>query len=151
MHKYDKRLVQNELTRVRSSIHLKWTQYLSYIFNKIANQLAETLNIDKPGIEKIKQLSKEDRKTRVILLPIYKSYADALIMHFLFYLYDIEPSFIFGNYEEIPKIEFILNISKQVGVLLIRRFPQNHLINDLSGADMDAINYANQSLLDEVV
>ena len=72
-------------------------------------------------------------------------------MHFLLYLQDIEPSFTFGNYEEIPKIDFILKLAKQVGVLLIRRFPQNHMQNDLSGADMDAINYVNQQLLDEVV
>ena len=64
-------------------------------------------------------------------------------MHFISYLKDIEPSFVFGNYEEIPKIDFILKLSKGVGVFLIRRFPQNHIINDLSAADIDAINYVN--------
>ena len=82
---------------------------------------------------------------------MYKSYADAMIMHFISYLKDVEPSFIFGNYEEIPKIDFILKLTKGVGVLLLRRFPQNHVINDLSAQEIDAINYVNQSLLDEVV
>ena len=130
---------------------MRSTQLTFYIFNKIANHLAETLNVDRMGIERLKNMAKEERKTRIILLPIYKSYADAMIMHFISYLKDIEPSFIFGNYEEIPKVDFILKLSKGVGVCLIRRFPQYHLNNDLSGADIDAINYVNQSLLDEVV
>lgn len=66
-------------------------------------------------------------------------------------LKDMEPQFIFGNYEEIPKIDFIIRLSKQIGVLLIRRFPQNHLTTHLSGREMDAINYVNQALFDEVV
>jgi hypothetical protein len=57
----------------------------------------------------------------------------------------------FGNYEELPKIDFIIKLSRGIGVFQIRRFPQNHVFNDLSGADIDAINYVNQSLLDEVV
>ena len=88
-------------------------------------------------------MSQEDRKTRIILMPVYKSYTDAMIMDFISYLKDIEPSFIFGNYEEIPKVDFILKLSTGVGVLLIRRFPKYHLINDLSGAEIDAINYVN--------
>ena len=63
----------------------------------------------------------------------------------------MDPCFTFGNYEEIPKIDFIIKLAKEIGVLLIRRFPQNHSNYDLSAADMDAIKYVNQSLLDEVV
>lgn len=151
MHKYNEKLIKKELERVRAGFFARSTQFTFYIFNKIANHLAENLNVYKPGIEMLKNMSKEDRKSRIILFPIYKSYADALIMHFLLYLQDLELPFTFGNYEEIPKIDFILKLTRQVGVLLIRRFPQNHLINDLSAADVDAINYVNQSLLDEVV
>ena len=122
-HGYNKKLVQKELKRVRASFYKRSTQITFYIFSKIANQLAETLNIDKRGIQNLRQLSKGDRKTRIILLPIYKSYADAIILHFLYYLKDLEPSFIFGNYEEITKIDFVLKLARGVGVLLIRRFP----------------------------
>ena len=66
-----------------------------------------------------------------------------MILHFLYYLKDLEPSFIFGNYEEIPKIDFVLKLTRGVGVLLIRRFPQYHIINDLSAQEIDAINYVN--------
>ena len=54
MHKYNEKLVQKELERVRAGFFSRSTQLTFYIFNKIANHLAENLNIYKPGIEMIK-------------------------------------------------------------------------------------------------
>ena len=98
----------------------------------------------------------EDRKSRVVLMPIYKSYADPLVLHFINYLSDLELGFTFGNHEDSPKIGFVDRLLKRIGTFLMRRFPSNHAVAEkgegkLHAGDIDAINYVNQSLLDEVV
>ncbi len=49
-------------------------------------------------------MTNNNRKIRVVFMPIYKSYADPVIMHYINYLEDIELGFTFGNYEDSPKI-----------------------------------------------
>ena len=56
-HEYNKQLVEKELLRVRASFKIRTTQLTFYMFNKIANHLAETLNIDKAGIDRLKLMA----------------------------------------------------------------------------------------------
>ena len=84
IHKYNEKLIKQELERVQANIKKGSTQLVTYLINKIANHLVEGLNIDKQGIERIKHIAKEDRKSRIILFPVYKSYADTLIMHLVY-------------------------------------------------------------------
>lgn len=65
------------------------------------SKLSEGLWVENQGINMVKQLA-QDKKTRIILFPVYKSYADPLILHFINYLKDFELGFTFGNYEDSP-------------------------------------------------
>ena len=87
------------------------------------NHLVEGLHIDNKSLENIKSITYNDRKVRVVLMPIYKSYADVLIIHYLNYLFDLELGFTFGNYEDSPKIGFVDRLLKRIGTILIRRDP----------------------------
>ena len=61
-------------------------------------------------------------------MPIYKSYADPLVLHFINYFSDLELGFTFGNYEDSPKIGFVDRLLKRIGTFLMRRFPSNHAV-----------------------
>lgn len=56
-----------------------------------------------------------NRKARIIYMPIYKSYGDPLIMHYIQYFNDMELGFTFGNYEDSPKIGFVDRLLKRIG------------------------------------
>jgi len=90
-------------------------------------------------MKRVKDLA-SDRKTRVVFLPIYKSYGDLLIMHYLNYFSDLELGFTFGNYEDSPKIGFVDRLLKRIGTVLIRRS------TGVPEIDVDVTNYINQSL-----
>jgi hypothetical protein len=78
---------------------------------------------------------KNNRKIRIVFMPVFKSYSDPLILHYLHYYFDMELGFTFGNYEDSPKIPWI------------DRLPKNSLSSATSKRiDINTMNYVNQSL-----
>lgn len=63
----------------------------------------------------------------MVLLPIYKSYTDPLILHYINYKYDIELGFTVGHYEDQPRIKFVEELLKRTGCLLMRRKEQQDM------------------------
>lgn len=82
------------------------------------------------------------KKTRVIFLPIFKSYTDAIIMHYLTFINDLELGFTFGNDEDIPSSYVIEGILKRIGYILQKR--------NVSKSNQE-ISYVNQALLQDVL
>jgi glycerol-3-phosphate O-acyltransferase len=83
--------------------------------------MVEGLHIDVKGLETIKSVINNHRKTRIIFLPVFKSYADPLLIFYLNYLTDLEMGFTFGNYEDSPKIGFVERLLRRIGCFLIKR------------------------------
>ena len=52
---------------------------------KIADNLFEGVHVDIPSLENIKALTFNNRKVRVILMPIYKSYFDGMFTQYMNY------------------------------------------------------------------
>jgi hypothetical protein len=67
--------------------------------NKIITRLVEGLHVDQSGLENIKKLS-ANRKNKVILMPMYKTYGDAILMYYLNYLSDVELGFMIAMAED---------------------------------------------------
>jgi len=106
--------------------------------------LVEGLHIQTESLLRIKEMTKNNRKIRIVFMPVYKSYSDPLILHFLHYYYDMELGFTFGNYEDSPKIGWIDRLLKRIGTFLIRRDPKNSLSSATSKRiDLDTMNYVN--------
>lgn len=85
-------------------------------------------------------------------MPVYKSYGDPLIMHYINYYFDLELGFTFGNYEDSPKIGFVDRLLKRIGTILIRRDPQTSLSRFTSNPiDSNVLNYVNHALFQEVI
>lgn len=103
--------------------------------------MVEGIYVDQKGLANVKQLC-NDRKTRVIFMPCFKSLADPLALHYVNFYYDMELGFTFGNYEDTPKIHFVDKLVKRLGHFLVRRkeFSKN-MCN----------NYVNQALLEDVI
>ena len=70
-------------------------------------------------------------------MPVYKSYADPLILHFVNYDQDVELGFTFGHYEDSPKIHFVDMLLRRIGCLLMKRNEQNNM----------NLNFVNQCLI----
>lgn len=85
-------------------------------------------------------------------MPVYKSYIDPLVLHYVHYLCGIELGFTFGHYEDQPQIGFVENLLKKIGIFLIRREPRNFL-NTRTGHKLssETANYVNQALFQEVL
>jgi glycerol-3-phosphate O-acyltransferase len=113
--------------------------------------LTDGLFVDKKGIDRVKEVTL-NRNNRVVFVPVYKSYGDPLIMHYINYFFDLELGFTFGNYEDSPKIGFVDRLLKRTGTILIRRDPQTSLSRSTTNQlDSNVMNYVNQTLFNEVV
>jgi len=87
------------------------------------------MHVDMKSIENIKEMIKTDRKCRIVYMPVYKSYQDPLMMHYINYFSNQELGFTFGHYEDSPKMSLVDNVLKQIGTILMRRNPKNSLSN----------------------
>ena len=58
------------------------------------------MNVDTSSIEAIKRMTQENSKTRVVFVPIYKSYIDALVLNYINFFTDQEFGFTFGHQED---------------------------------------------------
>ena len=103
--------------------------------------MLEGIYVDHVGVKRVQDLCK-NRKTRIIFMPTFKSFADPLVLHYVNFFYNLELGFTFGNYEDTPKIHFVDAMIRRLGYFLIKRkdFSKNMFIN-----------YINQALLEDVI
>jgi hypothetical protein len=83
--------------------------------NKSVTRLLDGLHIDMKGLANIKQMTERDRKTKIVFMPMFKSYSDLFILHYANYISDIEMGFSFGYYNDSPKIKMIERLTRRVG------------------------------------
>ena len=98
--------------------------------------------VDQPGLRRVKSML-HDRKTRIVFMPLFKTYADALIMFLVNYVSDLELGFSFGNYEDSPKAAVVESLLKRIGYFLLRRVQ-----NDTTHPEH---SYISQALIQEVI
>lgn len=73
-HIYDKKLIMKELKRVRCQILKATTFSTFYTLSKMMRQQVESMHVDMISINNIKEMIKNDRKCRIVYIPVYKSY-----------------------------------------------------------------------------
>ena len=90
--------------------------------------------MDTKGIERVKELT-VGRKSRVVIMPLYKSFIDLLVMHYVHFFNEVKMGFQFANFEDRSKIQLIEGFCKKLGMFFIRRHePHNHYINYINQA-----------------
>jgi hypothetical protein len=87
---------------MQSSITQAGIKTIVWYTNKIMRKVSSGLFVDDKSLMKVKSLINENNK--VVLLPIYKSYADFFIHTYIFHHYELGIPFTFGNLNDIPEI-----------------------------------------------
>lgn len=71
------------------------------------------------GICKVKSMIQSGYK--VVFMPIYRSFLDYFVLHYVNQMHQIPTGFTFGNFEDTPRITFFDKILKSTGYMLSRR------------------------------
>ena len=82
-----------------------------------------------------------DQNHKVILMPLYKSFADFFIHLYVMNTQKIKSGFAFGNFEDTPRISFFDFILRNCGYITSRR---------RIGQSLQS-NYVNQAVLKELI
>lgn len=67
------------------------------------------------GLQEIKRMSEIDRKTKIVFVPLFKSYSDIFVLHYINYVADLEFGFSFIVNKDNPKVTFINKMLSQLG------------------------------------
>ena len=108
-----------QLDRMHSRIDTKAVQVVLAYFNRIFRQISRGIFVQQSGVDAIKKLIAANE--RVILLPVYKSFADFPVLLYTLFVNRIEIPFTFGNLEDIPKAPLIKSLLTRLGYILTRR------------------------------
>jgi len=117
---YKEKKILGELSRLRCQMDKFACQRTFYLLSKVAKHIFEGVLIEQDGLDMVKELSK-DRKTRVVMMPVYKSYADPLVLYYINYMKNFDFGFIFGHLEDSPKVLAVENLLKNIGCFLVKR------------------------------
>lgn len=79
----------------------------------------EGLYVNDPGLEQLKKLL--EKKEKVVLVPIYKSFVDLCVLLYTLYVNKIDIPFSFGNVDDIPNVAFLDNILSNAGYIKATR------------------------------
>ena len=74
-------------------------------------------------------------------MPVYKSFADLLVLLYTLAAHDIEIPFSVGNYEDTPRVKFIDTFLKGVGYIFAKR-SRNQSLQE---------GYVNMALIREIL
>lgn len=114
-----------------------------HLVNKIFNHLVEGLQVDMSGLQKIKQTYENNRKTRIVFMPIMKSYGDPLVMFYVNYYSNLDLGFTFGCHEDSPNNKALELILRKMGGVMIKRNIDNNPTKSNEIIDSNVLNYVN--------
>jgi len=124
---------------MKTSLSSKVLTPVNWMFNKTMRVAIQGLHVDLNSVAMVKSLLKENKK--VILVPVYKSFADPFILNFIHSHFKFEIPFSFGNFEDTPQIPFFRKLGKSTGYIFSRRADDQDLQSQ----------YINSALLKEII
>ena len=87
---------------------------MTWIFNRTMRKSIQGLHVDEHSLAKVRALA--DQGKRVILMPIFKSFADAFILGYIHNYFEMELPFMFGHLEDTPHIKLMEKWVRSVGL-----------------------------------
>ena len=110
-----------------------------WYFNKTMRYALQGLYVDMNGVEMVKKLLADNQ--RVVLLPLFKSFADFFGLNYINQRMGLGQGFTLGNFDDTPRIKLCDNWLSDCGYMFSRR-EQNQSLQS---------NYVNSSLLREII
>ena len=115
------------------------TRIFFWYFNKLMRRGIQGLYLDMQSVKMVKELISQNHK--VILMPLYKSFADFFIHMYVTCTQRIKLGFTLGHYEDTPRIRVIDALLRSNGYIFSRR---------KNGQSLQS-NYINSELLKEII
>jgi len=128
-----------QLKRMNATIDKRALQLTMAYFNVKFRQLSSGIYVQQSGVEAIKKLISANE--RVVLLPVYKSFADLPILLYTLFMNKIEIPFTIGNLEDTPRVPLFDSLLKRLGYVLTKRSRDQSL----------QWSYTNQAVLRELI
>jgi hypothetical protein len=88
---------------MKASITQAGVRTVVWYANKVMRHSLQGLFVDDKSLQRVKDLI-QDKKNKVVLLPIYKSFADFFIQTYIFHHFGVGIPFTFGNLNDVPEI-----------------------------------------------
>ena len=104
----------------QTNLEKKASQALFYFMNKTVMWLLDGFHVDLEGLQNIKQMTERDRNTKIVLMPMFKSYSDLFVLHYANFVSDIEFGFSFGYYNHSPKVKMIESLIHKIGYFMLK-------------------------------
>jgi len=79
------------------------------------------LYVDMESLKRIKEMTVTDRKTKIVFMPVFKSYSDPFALHYINYISDISFGYTFGYYQDTPKVKLIEMLFGRLGYFLLKK------------------------------
>lgn len=116
---FDERLAKEQLAEMQTQISLSGMRLFLWYFNKTMRQKIQGIFVDIASIKMVKDLISANHK--VIIMPLYKSFADFFVQTYVARTQGIEAGFTFGNFEDTPRIKILDALLRQCGYIFSRR------------------------------
>lgn len=137
--KLDMGQAKKQLDMMHSRVTHIGIRTIIWYFNKMMRTAMQGLHVDKESVNKVKELL--DTNHKVVLMPIFKSFADPFLYIFIHNHFGLDAPFLFGNDEDTPHIGFMDKWLKTAGYIFSRR----------SFNQSAQSRYVNSALLKEIV
>ena len=112
---------------------------LFWHWHKYLRRFAEGLWVEMKSVQMVKELISQNHK--VIIMPMYKSFADFFVLSQVSHKFKIFSKYTFGNLEDTPRITVLDKWLKASGYIFSRRNPGQSL----------QTSYVNSQLLKEII
>ena len=136
---FDSYAAQKQLEQMHSRVTKAGLRSMVWFFNKTMRVGLQGLYVHEESLRRVKSLADEGK--RVVLVPIYKSFADFFIQQFINYKYSVNTPFTFGNGEDTPRIKLFDMWLKSSGYMIATRRSDQNLQQ----------SYINSALLKEII
>lgn len=111
-----------QLQQLDTTVNKKaWPPLMMYINSTFRNAF-EGIFMNDPGFARVKELL--DKKEKVILIPIYKSFLDLSVLLYALFVNKIDLPFSFGNIDDVPTVTFMDSVLQNTGYISTRRSRQ---------------------------
>ena len=110
---------KEQLDEMRSYIALKGLRPLFWYFNKNMRNGMQGLFVDLNSVKMVKSLIQRNKK--IVIMPLYKSFADFFVQMYVQRTQKLYGGFTFGNLDDTPRIGLMDTWLRHCGYILSRR------------------------------
>lgn len=110
---------KKQLYEMYTTVSISGVKSMTWIFNRTMRKSIQGLHVDEHSLARVRSLAEQGK--RVILMPIFKSFADAFILGYIHNYFEMELPFMFGHLEDTPHIKLMEKWVRSVGYIFMRR------------------------------